>query len=314
MRVTFVTHNELGLACLNELVELGADIRAVFTRTKNEDISDQTDLSAFCEREDITLHNIRSVNNKEVKKEISSYNPELLFVVGWSQLVDAEVLSIPTVTALGMHPAPLPRGRGRAPIAWSLIKGLDQTALSLFHLVEEADAGDLVGQEPIKITNDDDAAALYNKVVEAGKVLIRDYYPAFESGMVPRTPQDESQATWWPKRKPCHGLINWNDSPREVYDWIRGQSDPYPGAFSYINGRKVTIWSAQPPTNENVLARPGEIVYIDGDMIGVGAWEGIVELSEVQPDGDKRIPAARLVTDYQHEVGDSFEAARARMR
>ncbi len=84
----------------------------------------------------------------------------------------------------------------RAPIAWSLIKGLDQTALSLFHLVEEADAGDLVGQEPIKITNDDDAAALYNKVVEAGKVLIRDYYPAFESGMVPRTPQDESQATW----------------------------------------------------------------------------------------------------------------------
>lgn len=314
MRVVFVTHNELGLACLDELVDLGADIHAVFTRSEIEEVADQTDLSAFCEREDVPLHRVESVNQRKVKEEIVEYNPELLFVVGWSQLVDEEVLSIPSMTALGMHPAPLPRGRGRAPIAWSLIKGLDETALSFFHLHKEADAGDLVGHEPVPIADEDDAATLYEKVVEAGRTLIRRHYPTFESGSVPRTPQDESHATWWPKREPHHGLINWTDTPRDVYNWIRGQSDPYPGAFSYLDDRKVMIWAANPPANKNSFVRPGEIAYTDGEVLGVGAWEGIVELTEVEPEGANRVPAARLVTDYEHEVGDSFESVRDRAR
>ncbi|MFC7136064.1 formyltransferase family protein [Halobaculum litoreum] len=79
----------------------------------------------------------------------------------------------------------MPRGRGRAPLAWSIIKGLDETALSMFHLVEEADAGDLVGQRPIPIDDADDATSLYEKVVDAARRLIRRYYPMFEAGGVP---------------------------------------------------------------------------------------------------------------------------------
>ncbi|WP_276282380.1 methionyl-tRNA formyltransferase [Halorussus caseinilyticus] len=312
MRVVFVTHNDLGLACLEELDALGADIRGIFTRPRREDIADQTDLAAFADDRGVPLHETESVNDDPSRGRIADCDPDLLFVVGWSRLVKQEVLDIPEVAALGMHPAPLPRGRGRAPIAWSLVKGLDRTALSFFHLVEEADAGDLVGQHPIEIDREDDAATLYEKVVAAGRDLIRTYYPQFEDGAVPRRPQDDDAATWWPKRTPDHGLVDWTRPPGEVYDWIRGQTHPYPGAFSFVNDHRVTIWAANPPDDESAFCRPGEILHREGDTLAVGAWEGSVELTRLQVGDGDEIPAGELVERFDVEVGDRFENARDR--
>lgn len=313
MRTVFVTHNDLGLACLEELVGAGIDVRAVYTRPLESEIADRTNLGGFTDRNDIALHRVESVNSAAVKRQISEYDPQLLFVVGWSRLVEQAVIDIPTDAAIGMHPAPLPRGRGRAPIAWALIKGLDETALSMFHLTERADAGDLIGQEPIPIDPDDDASALYDKVVDAGRELVRTHIEAFQGGEIPRTPQDESAATWWPRRRPHHGLIDWRQSPSEIYDWIRAQSDPYPGAFSYLAGDKVTIWEAEPPNETRQFVSPGEITHRDGDALGVGAWEGIVEVTELQVENDGRIPAGELLTRDDYEIGDTFENAHDRL-
>lgn len=310
MDVVFVSHNDLGHACLEELDALGANIQAIFTRPTDGDIADQTEFSSVATATDADYHEVESVNTDTVVETIAAYDPELLFVVGWSRLVERRVLDIPSVAALGMHPAPLPRGRGRAPIAWNLIKGLDTTALSLFHLVEEADAGDLVGQRPIDIGIDDDAASLYGTVVDAGRELIREYYPRLEGGEVPRVPQDDARATWWPKRVPEHGLIDWRQSPRTVYDWIRGQSHPYPGAYSCLEGRRVTVWEANPPTGERVFTDPGEIRGRDGDVLRVGVWEGEIELTRLQIDDGPEVPAGQLLDHEWITVGDVFEPAR----
>jgi len=310
MRIVFITHNRLGLACLEELTDLGANVQAIYTSPEDEDISDQIGFKSFVSEQNISLHHVESVNTTAVKTEIAEYNPELLFVVGWSRLVDSDILDIPLVAALGMHPAPLPRGRGRAPLTWSLIKGLDETALSFFHLVEEADAGDIVGQESIPIERDDDASSLYEKIVDVGRVLIRRYYPKFAAGEVPRQPQDESQATWWPKREPHHGLVDWNQPPGEIHNWIRGQTRPYPGAFSYFGEQKVTLWSSDLPDDEPALVRPGELLYRKSDALGVGAWEGIIEITEVAVSEDEAVPASALVTEYGFEIGDRFRNAR----
>ncbi|RXK46964.1 methionyl-tRNA formyltransferase [Halorientalis pallida] len=306
MDVVFVSHNDLGHACLEELDALGADIRAVFTRPTDGDIADQTDFSSVAATVGADYHEVESVNTDPVVETIAAYDPELLFVVGWSRLVERRVLDIPSVAALGMHPAPLPRGRGRAPIAWNLIKGLDTTALSLFHLVEEADAGDLVGQRPIDIELDDDAASLYATVVDAGRELIREYYPRFETGEVPRIPQDDARATWWPKRVPEHGLIDWRRSSMAVYNWIRGQSHPYPGAYSYLKGRRVTVWEANPPTGERVFTEPGEIRGRDGDVLRVGTWEGRIELTQLQIGDGTETSAGKLLDREWVTVGDMF--------
>jgi methionyl-tRNA formyltransferase len=309
MRVVFVTHNDLGLACLEELVALGADVRGVFTRPPSEAISDQTDLSRFAEREGVPLHETEDVNDAATRERIAGYDPDLLFVVGWSRLVDPAVFDLASVAALGMHPAPLPRGRGRAPIAWSLVKGLEETALSFFHLAEAADAGDLVGQEPIDVAVEDDAASLYAKVVAAGRSLIREFYPRFAAGEVPRHPQDDDAATWWPKRVPRHGLVDWTRPPAEVYDWIRGQTHPYPGAFSVLDGREVRLWAANPPDGGRAFCRPGELLGVDGDALLVGAWEGSLELTRVGVDGEE-LPASALLDREWAGLGDRFVDAR----
>lgn len=310
MKAILITHNQLGLSCLEELVDLGATIQAVYTRERQTDISDQTDLETFTDQAGIPIHHVESVNTETQVSKIKEYNPEFLFVIGWSRLVKQEVLDIPTVAALGMHPAPLPKGRGRAPIAWSVIKGLDETALSFFHLVKEADAGDLVGQQSISIEIDDDASSLYEKVVDAGRTLIREYYPQFESGTVPREPQNDANATWWPKRDPHHGLIDWTRPPQEVYNWIRGQTKPYPGAFSFLEGRKIIIWEANVPDASTAFVTPGEISYTDDGIVGVGAWEGIIELTRVQVGNDDPVAADTLISGYNFEIGDVFENAR----
>jgi methionyl-tRNA formyltransferase len=305
MRTVFVSHNDLGLACLEELDRLGADIQAVLTRPELDRISDQTDFTGFTDDRDVPLHRVESLNTDAWVDRLADYDPELLFVVGWSRLVEQRIIDVPSVAAFGMHPAPLPRGRGRAPIAWSLIKGLDETALTMFHLVEEADAGDIAGQVPIPIDVDDDAASLYEKVVEAGRTLVAEVYPRLAAGEVPRTPQDDETATWWPRRRPAHGRIDWTRSPKDVYDWIRGQSHPYPGAFSFLDETRVTVWAANLPSTERAFVRPGELLYCDGDALGVGAWEGVVELIRVGVDGEEQ-PASALITDYGFDIGDRF--------
>jgi methionyl-tRNA formyltransferase len=310
MHVVFVTHNGLGVACLEELSELGAEISHVFTRPERENISDQADIEAFTDTNDIPLSRVESVNTPAAKSTIQDCDPDLLFIIGWSQLVDAEVLALPNDAALGMHPAPLPRGRGRAPLAWSLIKGLDETALSFFHLVEEADASDIVGQQPLPIEIQDDAQSMYSKMVEAGRTLIRRHYDELESGNVPRQKQDHSAATWWPKRDPHHGLTDWTREPMEIYNWIRGQTRPYPGAYSYLDGDKITIWTAEPPAAKTEFVTPGEIVYRDGNRLGVGAWEGVIELTEVQVGDDAPLSAGELVSAYGYQIGDQFQNAR----
>jgi len=309
MRIVFVTHNELGRVCIEQLAEMGADIEAIYTRPKNDEIADQSEIEETADRLSTPIHRVSSVNTEPVKEEIAAYAPDLLFIVGWSRLVEQSMLEIPSVAALGMHPAPLPRGRGRAPIAWSLIKGLDETALSFFHLVEAADAGDLVGQEPVPIDRTDDASSLYQKIVETGPQLIESYYPKFESGEIPRKPQDDSEATWWPKREPHHGLIDWNQTPERVYNWIRGQTRPYPGALSYVNGKKVTVWAADPPEERRRWANPGEVLFRDDGTVGVGVWEGVIELTEVEIEGESG-PAGRIFGKYNVSTGDIFENAR----
>jgi methionyl-tRNA formyltransferase len=151
---------------------------------------------------------------------------------------------------------------------------------------------------------------MYDKMIETGQKIIREYYPKFEDGTAPRTSQNDDEATWWPRRRPEHGLINWNQSPRDVHNWIRGQTRPYPGAFSYIDGKKVIIWQADSPNTRRAFARPGEIMYRNDNALGVGVWESTVELTEIQVEDDDPIVGGELIDQYDIKLGDQFENVR----
>jgi methionyl-tRNA formyltransferase len=231
-------------------------------------------LADLCERHDIPLIETDDINSAEVLARVRAAEPDVLFVTGWSQLLRAEVLRLARRGAVGFHPTALPAGRGRAPIPWTLIKGLRRSAVSLFWLTEGVDDGPLIAQVPFDVELHDDAATLYAKVRDLHVQLLLENVDAVLAGSAPATPQ-QGEPTYWPQRRPEDGAIDWSRAAAEVYDWVRALTHPFPGAFtSASDGHRLRVWSADLLDLGGVEAgSPGTIL---GALRAAGRPEGAV--------------------------------------
>lgn len=201
-------------------------------------------LADLCERYEIPLLETDDINSAEVLAQVRAAKPDALLVTGWSQLLRAELLGVAQHGAVGFHPTALPEGRGRAPIPWTLIKGLRRSGVSLFWLTEGVDDGPLIAQAPFDVEPSDDAATLYAKVRELHVRLLVEHVDAIVAGTAAARPQ-EGEPSYWPQRKPEDGAIDWARTAAELYDWVRALTHPFPGAFtSTADGRRLHVWSA----------------------------------------------------------------------
>ena len=247
MRYGFVTCVTLGQACIEELIGLGADLVLLGTlhddQARNK--SGRIYLDELASTHDIPLVKFRNINDPDAVAALREARLDWLFIIGWSQIARAEVLGSPRLGVLGMHPTLLPKGRGRAAVPWAIIKGLDETGVTMFKLDHGMDTGPIVQQERIPITHDETSTTLYEKVVAAHRALIRETYPLLESGDPPMQVQDESQASEWPGRTPADGELDLRalDSA-EVDRLVRALTRPYPGAFVIADdGSVIRIWT-----------------------------------------------------------------------
>ena len=223
-----------------------------------------------------------------------SLAPDAIFVVGWSQLVREELLALARRGVFGMHPTLLPRHRGRAPIPWAILSGLATTGVTLFEIVDgTADSGPIVGQVEIPVAADETATTLYEKVADAHVELIRRCVPLLVAGEAPRVPQDERRASAWPKRTPADGIIDWDTRAPYLYDWVRAQTRPYPGAFTYLGHEKVIVWRARPLAID-VEAPGGTIVGEESAGPVVACGEGALLLEEIETAAGPLSVGARL--------------------
>jgi methionyl-tRNA formyltransferase len=222
------------------------------------------------------------VNSPETIAALREVEPDMIFIVGWSQLVLDEFIQLPKSGVFGMHPTLLPKHRGRAAIPWAILSGLARTGVTLFEISDgTADSGPLVGQVEVPIIADETAETLYDKVTAAHIELVRRYVPELLDGSAPRLPQDTRRASAWPKRTPADGIIDWDTRAPYLYDWVRAQTRPYPGAFTYLGEDKIVVWRARPVGLEESVAS-GTIVGHEGDAAVVACGEGGLVLEEVE--------------------------------
>ena len=199
-------------------------------------------------RLDAALIETRDVNALETLNAVRKLEPELIFVVGWSQLVHDPFIALAREGVFGMHPTLLPRHRGRAPIPWAILTGLARTGVTLFEIVDAtADSGAIVGQVAMDIAPDETATTLFARLAEAHV----DAHRASSCRSSSRGPRRGSRrirrrASAWPKRAPADGIIDWETRAPYLYDWVRAQTRPYPGAFTYLGEDKVIVWGARP--------------------------------------------------------------------
>jgi methionyl-tRNA formyltransferase len=296
MRTVWVSFDTIGRDCLVAAADAGAEIVGVVTLPGPIDPnrSGQCSFDDIVARFDATLIETRDINALETLNAIRKVEPELVFVVGWSQLVHDPFIALAREGVFGMHPTLLPRHRGRAPIPWAILTGLARTGVTLFEIVDAtADSGALVGQVEVEVAPDETATTLFARLADAHVELTRRFVPQLVARSAPRTPQDPRRASSWPRRSPVDGIIDWETRAPYLYDWVRAQTRPYPGAFTFIGDEKVIVWEAR-PVELAETAPAGTIVELREAGPVVACGEGGLVLEEIQTDGGELTVGARL--------------------
>jgi methionyl-tRNA formyltransferase len=286
MRIVLVGAVDFSLHCLEEIVQAKGNVVGVVTLSAIDGAghSDYADLSKTSQHLNIPVLYLRNVNAEESLDAIRSLHPDVIFVLGWSHLVGADFLAIPPMGCVGVHPALLPKNRGRHPLIWALVEGLDESGLTFFYLDEGADTGDILWQQTFPITLEDDAGTLYEKIKTLASKAISKFLPQLSASSAPRTPQDHSQASYWRKRSEDDGEIDWSASSLKSHNLIRALAHPYPGAHTFIDGRKIVIWKSRLPEGAAAASwahlPPGTIVDEVSGALLVRTGDGQLEIMD----------------------------------
>lgn len=224
------------------------------------------------------IHLIRpfnySLKTEKDQELILSRGLDLLIVFGWQRLIPDWFLQNLSVGAFGTHGSPegLPRGRGRSLLNWSLIRGQTEYKNNLFRYDVGVDSGEVVSQYTFKITPWDNIASMHHKDQLFQQLFLLETLPQILAGKAAYHSQSRDiEPTYYPKRTPEDGVIDWNWKTLDIYNLIRALSKPYPGAFTYYQNQKIFIWRAVPfePFPQFEEKRAGTILadFTDGTFV-----------------------------------------------
>jgi methionyl-tRNA formyltransferase len=283
--VLFAYH-EMGYACMDALLRMRAPVAALFTHRDDphEEIWWHS-CAELAARGGIAVHHPDTIDQQWTTR-IAAMKPAVIYSFYYRHLIPESVLNLAPLGAYNMHGSLLPRYRGRAPVNWMLVNGEREAGVTLHHMVARADAGDIVGQHAAVIDDSDTALTLYRKLVPLGVKLIKEFHPLIVTGKAPRVAQDSSRATYFGRRRPEDGRIDWRWPARRVFNLVRAVTHPYPGAFCIAANRRLLIWQARIASESGTLGAPGAIIGESaGGALEVAAGEGSVLVLRAQFEG-----------------------------
>ncbi|WP_435606081.1 bifunctional UDP-4-amino-4-deoxy-L-arabinose formyltransferase/UDP-glucuronic acid oxidase ArnA [Pseudomonas knackmussii] len=243
--IVFAYH-DIGCAGIEALLAAGYQIDAVFTHA--DDPRENRffgSVAQLCALRGIPVHAPEDVNHPLWISRIRELQPQYIFSFYYRNLLGEELLACASQGAFNLHGSLLPRYRGRAPANWVLVNGETETGVTLHRMVKRPDAGAIVAQQRVAIADEDTALSLHGKLREASRELLGKTLPALLKGDVQETAQDESKASYFGRRTPADGQIDWNRPARELHNLVRAVTQPYPGAFAPVGERKLIVWSSK---------------------------------------------------------------------
>ncbi|MCG8684476.1 MAG: hypothetical protein MI892_06350 [Desulfobacterales bacterium] len=284
MRIIYIGIVDFSYHCLEEVLKNQGDVVGVVTSKNNKTNSDYKDLTPLLRQKNIPAHYCKNVNDSETIQWIKDKNPDIIFCWGWSQLIKAKLLSLAPMGVVGVHPALLPKNRGRHPLIWALVLGLKESGLTFFFMDEGADSGPILSQATFEINKKDTAKTLYGKIKELATIQIAKFLPQLISGDFHPDVQDSSKANYWRKRSKKDGIIDWRMTESAILNLIRALTKPYPGAkFSYKD-QTFTVWAAHRYGRESISnIEPGKIILASDKTLVVKCYDGAVVLDDYEP-------------------------------
>jgi methionyl-tRNA formyltransferase len=282
--VLFAYH-EMGYSCMEALLKMGAPVAALFTHRddSHEEIWWRS-CAELAARHGVPVHIDESA--EAAAATIGALQPSIIYSFSYRHLIPESVLELASRGAFNLHPSLLPAYRGRAPVNWVLVNGERETGVTLHHMVARADAGDIVGQRAIAIDDSDNALTLYHKLVPQGVELIDELHPKIVAGTAPRRKMDIAKGSYFGRRKPDDGRIDWRWPARKIFNLVRAVTHPYPGAFCFVDGHKLLVWEAKIGAETGMRGEPGKVLHEMADgALEIAAGEGSVIVKVVQFEG-----------------------------
>lgn len=298
MKIIVMGYHDIGYVCLKELLDAGADVRAVVTHADNprEEIWFRSVRDLAFER-CVPVFQPPDVNAPAMVEAVRRIAPDVIFSFYFRQMVGQALLDIPRIGAFNLHGSLLPRYRGRCPVNWVLVHGERETGVTLHRMELKADRGPILAQRRVPIDFSDSARTLFDKMTVAAAELMRETWPRMLRGEIAETPQDHAAASYFGGRSQKDGLIDWTRPATEIYNLVRAVTHPYPGAFTPLpDGRRLFIWRAEPDEEAPAGgAAPGTVLASRRPgALEVAAGKGVLRIARVQREGERETDAGTI--------------------
>jgi len=308
MKIVFFGTAKFGVDSLESLIKSGHRVQAVVTQPDRKRGRGQklqpSPIKLLAGQYGLPVY--QPATPADIIPDLKKLNPGLFVVVSYGHILPKQILEIPELGCINLHPSLLPKYRGAAPINWALISGEEKTGITVIRVSERVDSGEIILQESVEISPDDDAVSLSEKLSPKGTGLLLESVKLIEEKKAKFLPQDEAKATYAPKLKKEDGLIDWNKSAVTLHNQTRG-TVPWPGMYTHIKGKALKIWKTRvcpEPEESSAQAKPGRIIDVDkknGILVKTG--EGILCLKELQLEGKKRMGFAQFLLGHPLSPG-----------
>lgn len=308
MRIVFMGTPDFAVGSLQALCESGKhEILAVVTQPDRPKGRGnkllQTPVKEYALEQGLTVYQPQKVKTPEFVELLHELQPELIVVAAFGQFLSKEILELPKYGCINVHASLLPKYRGAAPIQYAIIKGEKESGVTIMQMDIGMDTGAMLDKVVVPIAENTTMGELHDALREQGAALLLQVIDKIAAGTAVAEPQDDAQATYATLLDRSMEHIDWSKTAQEVHNLIRG-FNPAPSTFTKLpNGKSLKIWGSK-MTDKSSAAAAGTVIETGKHSFFVACGEGVLEITVVQPESKKRMPAQVFLNGRGVQEGD----------
>jgi methionyl-tRNA formyltransferase len=297
-KIVFMGTPDFSVPVLRSVIEAGYDVIGVVTQPDRpvgrKRVLTPPPVKVEAEKHGIPVLQPEKIRIREDLDRVLGLKPDLVVTAAFGQILPKELLDAPPLGCINVHASLLPELRGGAPIHYSIIQGKEKTGITIMYMAEKLDAGDILTQVEVPISETDTVGSLHDKLSDAGSKLLLETLPKLIKGELKPIPQNESEATFAYNIKREEEKIDWSKTGEEIYNHIRGMN-PWPVAYTTFSDSVMKLWWATKVKSEK-KGEPGEIISMedDGFVVATGN-DTAIKVLELQPSGKKKMTADQFL-------------------
>ncbi|MHB8065855.1 MAG: methionyl-tRNA formyltransferase [Ruminiclostridium sp.] len=315
MKIVFMGTPKFAVPSLEMLIKEGHEVLAAVTQPdKPKGRGNKLcapPVKEFALKHGLEILQPNKIKTNEFVEQIRALEPDLLITAAYGKILSKDLLEVPVLGCINVHGSLLPSYRGAAPIHWAIINGEKTTGITTMFTDVGLDTGDILLKRELAIAPDTTAGELHDKMAILGAEVLKDTLTELVKGSLERKPQDNTLSSYAPILSKEIGLIDWHKAAEQIHNLVRG-IDPWPGAFTFMNGNRMRIWSTNLVSYEKSMTIKdtslviGEIAEVSNDGILVKCFKGYILVKEVQFDSSKRMSVSDYIRGHIIDVGEKL--------